>query len=96
MDKGQNKVVKIMLSEYGRQHIQYISAYFETDELSILRRYIKSVKEPPTPDSIFTFFEVVGSSRDNKDNTKTTFELVKKTEANVNAIFPGAILSIHI
>lgn len=94
--EGQNKVVKIMLSEYGRQHIQYISAYFETDELSILRRYIKSVKEPPTPDSIFTFFEIVGSSRDNNDNTKTIFELVKDAQLKVDAVFPGAILSIHI
>lgn len=94
--EGQNKVVKIMLSEYGRQHIEYISAYFETDELSIIRRYIKSVKEPPTSDSIFTFFEVVVSSGDNKDNTKTTFQLVRDAQLKVDAVFPGAILSIHI
>jgi hypothetical protein len=97
MEEGQKKIVKIILSEYGRQHIQYISAYFDTDELSILRRYIKSVKEaPPTPDSIFTIFEVVASLRDNKNNTKTTYQLVKDAVLKVDAVFPGAILSIHI
>lgn len=82
----EGRCVTVMLSEYGRENIDKIHKYFENDNLTIIRRYSKSLVNPPTNESIFTCFDIVSG------NDADIFDLVKEAANKVEEAFPGAVL----
>lgn len=85
MEEGR-LVVHVLVTQHGKDNMEEVVKYFENEYLTIVRRYTKSLLDPPRIAFLVTMFDVVSS------DPKLTEGLVKESIKNLNMHLPGAAM----